>query len=71
MMPRPQPRPRLSLALVALIALAVFGAAGPNRRAELAIELHRVDDPHPRRVAEALGIGPLAWSLRLSWTEAR
>ena len=57
------------IAFGALAALALLAFASPNRRADIAIQMQRVDDLSPQRLEAVLDIGFFAGSVLITWSK--
>jgi len=57
------------IAIGALAALALLAFASPDRRADIAIHMHRVDDLTPQRVEAVVDIGIFAISVLVTWSK--
>jgi hypothetical protein len=57
------------IAFGALAVLSLLLLASPERRADIAIHLHRVDDVSPQRVEAAVDIGIVAISVLVTWSK--
>jgi len=57
------------IAFGALAALALLAFASPNRRADIAVHMHRVDDLAPQRIEAVIDIGVFAISVLVTWSK--
>lgn len=58
---------RIAFAALALLALLAF--ASPDRRADIAIRMQRIDDLSPQRLEAVLDIGIFAVSVLITWSK--
>jgi hypothetical protein len=56
----------IAIAALALIALCLVAA--PHRRAEFALQMHRMDDVAPQRVQAVVDLGVVAISVLVTWS---
>lgn len=57
------------IAFGALAALALLAFTSPNRRADIAVHMHRVDDLTPQRIEAVVDIGVFAISVLVTWSK--
>jgi hypothetical protein len=57
------------IAFGALAALTLIAFASPNHRADISLQMHRVDDLAPQRIEAVVDIGVLAISVLVTWSK--